>query len=46
MFSDPQFWVAVAFFGFIAAIFNPVRKILFSNLDNQITQIKESINEA
>ena len=46
MFSDPQFWVAVAFFAFIAAIFNPVRKILFSNLDNQIKQIKESISEA
>ena len=26
MFSDPQFWVAVSFILFIAAIFNPVRK--------------------
>ena len=41
MFSDPQFWVAVAFFAFIAAVFNPVRKILTTNLDSQIKQIKE-----
>ena len=46
MFNDPQFWVAVSFFLFIAAIFNPVRKILVSNLDNQIKQIKNKINEA
>ena len=46
MFSDPQFWVAVAFIAFIAAVFNPVRKILTSNLDAQIKQIKNSIDEA
>ena len=46
MFSDPQFWVAIAFAAFILAIFNPVRKILVSNLDNQIKQIKNNINEA
>ena len=46
MFSDPQFWVAVAFFAFIAAVFNPVRKILTTNLDSQIKQIKDSIDEA
>ncbi len=46
MFSDPQFWVAVAFFAFIIAIFNPVRKILVSNLDNQKKQIANNINEA
>ena len=46
MFSDPQFWVAVAFFGFIAAIFNPVRKILATNLDAQIKNIKDKIDEA
>jgi len=46
MFSDPQFWVAVAFFAFIIAIFNPIRKILVSNLDNQINQITNNINEA
>mgnify|MGYP003956073967 CR=1 FL=1 len=46
MFSDPQFWVAVAFVAFIIAIFNPVRKILTSNLDTPIKQIKDSIEEA
>ena len=46
MFTDPQFWVAVAFFVFVAVIFNPVRKILTSNLDTQIKQIKFSIDEA
>lgn len=46
MFSDPQFWVAVAFFLFIAAIFNPIRKILTTNLDSQIKNIKDKIDEA
>ena len=46
MFTDPQFWVAVAFFIFVAAIFNPIRKILTSNLDTQIKQIKVDIDEA
>ena len=46
MFSDPQFWVAVAFVAFIAAIFNPVRKILTTNLDSQIKDIKNKIDEA
>jgi len=46
MFSDPQFWVAIAFFTFIVVVFNPVRKILTNNLDDQIKQIKETIDEA
>ena len=46
MFSDPQFWVAVAFFAFIAAVFNPIRKILTTNLDSQIKDIKNKIEEA
>ena len=46
MFSDPQFWVAVAFFAFIVAIFNPVRKILTNNLDAQINDIRNKIDEA
>ena len=46
MFSDPQFWVAVAFFAFIAAVFNPIKKILTTNLDSQIKQIKDSLDEA
>ena len=46
MFTDPQFWVAVAFFIFVAAIFNPIRKILTSNLDTQIKQNKVRSDEA
>ena len=46
MFSDPQFWVAVAFFAFIAAVFNQIRKILTTNLDSQIKDIKDKIEEA
>ena len=46
MFSDPQFWVAVSFFLFIAAIFNPVRKILKSSLDLQINDIRNKLSEA
>ena len=46
MFSDPQFWVAIAFVSFIAVIFNPVRKILTSNLDAQIKDIRNKIDEA
>ena len=46
MFSDPQFWVAVAFVAFIAAVFNPVRKMLAKNLDSQIKDIKDKIEEA
>ena len=45
MFSDPQFWVAVSFVLFIAAIINPVRKILTSSLDAQINDIKNKIDE-
>ncbi len=45
MFSDPQFWVAVSFILFVAAIFNPVRKILTSSLDSQINDIKIKIKE-
>ena len=45
MFSDPQFWVAVSFILFIAAIFNPVRKVLKSSLDAQIKDIKDKIDE-
>tara|TARA_X000000368_G_scaffold329483_1_gene266551 strand:+ start:8 stop:493 length:486 start_codon:yes stop_codon:yes gene_type:complete len=46
MFSDPQFWVAVAFVAFIVAVFNPVRKILTTSLDAQIKDIKDKIEEA
>ena len=46
MLADPQFWVFIAFLIFIGIIFNPVRKILSSNLDNKIKEIKTNINHA
>ena len=46
MFSDPQFWVFIAFIIFIGAIFNPVRKTLSTGLDSKIQEIKDSINQA
>lgn len=46
MFSDPQFWVAIAFILFVIVIFNPIRKILVSSLDSRINEIKNSIAEA
>ena len=46
MFSDPQFWVAIAFVIFLLAIFNPIRKILTSSLDVKINEIKTSIEDA
>ena len=46
MFSDPQFWVAIAFIIFLIAIFNPIKKILGKSLDAKIAEIKNSIEEA
>ena len=46
MFTDPQFWVAIAFIIFVLVIFNPTRKILSSSLDAKINEIKGSIEEA
>ena len=46
MFSDPQFWVFVAFVIFVATIFKPVRTMLVSGLDNKIYEIKNSIDRA
>ena len=45
-YDNPQFWVAVAFVAFIAAVFNPVRKILTTSLDSQIKDIRNKIEEA
>ena len=46
MFSDPQFWVSVAFIVFILVIFHPIRKTLKSSLDSKIDEIKNKIEEA
>jgi F-type H+-transporting ATPase subunit b len=46
MFSDPQFWVLIAFIIFIGVMIKPVRKILSINLDVKIQEIKDSIDQA
>ena len=46
MFSDPQFWVFIAFTIFVAIIFKPIKKIFISSLDNKIQTIKNSIDQA
>ena len=46
MFSDPQFWVFVAFIIFLGVVFNPVRKLLTTGLDSKIQEIKKNIEEA
>ena len=46
MLNDPQFWVFVAFVIFILLIFKPVKKILISNLDIKINDIKQNIDQA
>ena len=46
MFSDPQFWVLIAFIIFIGVMIKPVRKILLINLGDKIQEIKDSIDQA
>ena len=46
MFSDPQFWVFIAFVIFVAIIFKPIKKIFTSSLDNKIKIIKNNIDQA
>ena len=46
MFSDPQFWVFIAFIIFIGVMIKPVRKILLINLGDKIQEIKDSIYQA
>ena len=46
MFSDPQFWVFIAFIIFIGVMIKPVRKILSINLGDKIQEIKDSIDQA
>ena len=46
MFSDPQFWVFIAFVIFVAIVFKPIKKIFTSSLDNKIKTIKNNINQA
>ena len=46
MFSDPRFWVFIAFIIFIGVMIKPVRKILLINLSDKIQEIRDSIDQA
>ncbi len=46
MFSDPTFWVALAFVCFIALVFKPLSKFSSSALDTRADKIKEELDEA
>ena len=44
--NDSTFWVAISFVIFIILTFNPVKKLLDSNLKNKIQQLKKEIDNA
>lgn len=46
MFSDPTFWVAVAFIVFVAAVFRPVGRMMMGGLDGRIDKIRAQLDEA
>lgn len=46
MFSDPTFWVALAFVCFIALVFKPISKFATSALDSRAEKIKAELDEA
>jgi len=46
MFTDPTFWVAVAFVCFIALVFKPLSKFAAGALDSRAEKIKEELDEA
>jgi F-type H+-transporting ATPase subunit b len=43
---SPTFWVMVAFFVFVIAVFKPIRAALTGALDDKIGQIRTEIEEA
>lgn len=45
-FSDPTFWVAVAFFIFLAATIRPLLRALANALDGRIERIRAQLDEA
>lgn len=46
MFSDPEFWIAVAFVIFVAATFRPLSRQILSALDARGARISVEIEEA
>ncbi len=43
---DPRFWVAVAFFAFIIALYKPVSKAILNMLDSRRNNVRKSLDEA
>lgn len=46
MFENPQFWVAVSFIVFVAAVYKPVGKLLAGTLDGRAAKIQKELDEA
>lgn len=46
MLHDPQFWVAISFVLFVAAVFKPVGKVICASLDNRSLKIQKDLDEA
>jgi F-type H+-transporting ATPase subunit b len=46
MFEDPTFWVAVAFFITLAAIYKPVSEAVLKGLDARAERIRQQLDEA
>jgi F-type H+-transporting ATPase subunit b len=46
MFYDTSFWVAVAFFLFIAMVFKPAKKAIISGLDGKAEKIRSDLEHA
>ncbi len=43
---SPTFWVMIAFFVFVIAVFKPIRGAMLGALDGKITQIRDEVEEA
>lgn len=46
MFESPEFWVAVAFVIFVAAVYRPLKRQLVGALDERSDRIRAEIDEA
>lgn len=46
MFESPEFWVALAFVVFVAAVYRPASRAILSALDKRAETIKQQIDEA
>jgi F-type H+-transporting ATPase subunit b len=44
LFTDPEFWVLVAFVVLIATLWKPAKRMLIGSLDNRATRIREELD--